>query len=82
MAVIGKIQYIESNVSDNGCGIPEDEIGKIYEPFYSTKGQSGTGLGLSVIWGIVDNHGGSIVVKSEVTKGTTFTFRLPVEQIV
>ncbi len=79
---IGKIQYIESKVSDNGCGIPENEIDKIYEPFYSTKGQSGTGLGLSVIWGIIDNHGGSIVVKSEVTKGTTFTLRLPVELIV
>lgn len=79
---IGKIRYIECKVADNGCGIAEDELVKIFEPFYTTKGQKGTGLGLSVIWGIMDNHGGSISVSSKVNKGTTFTLRLPVEQYV
>jgi len=79
---IGKIQYVVSEVSDTGCGIAEDELSKIFEPFYTTKAQSGTGLGLSVIWGIIDNHGGTISVKSTVNKGTTFALRLPVEQIV
>ena len=79
---IGKIRYIECSVADNGCGISEEELVKIFEPFYTTKGQSGTGLGLSVIWGIMDNHGGSITVDSVLNRGTTFTLRLPVEQYV
>ena len=58
----------------------KDELLRIFEPFYSTKGQKGTGLGLAVIWGIIDNHNGSIKVDSEVNKGTTFTIRLPMKQ--
>jgi two-component system NtrC family sensor kinase len=79
---LGAIEYIESTVADTGCGISETSMEKIFEPFYSTKGQSGTGLGLSVIWGILDNHGGSITVKSKVDQGTTFTLRVPVRQYV
>jgi len=66
-------------VSDTGCGIPAGDILKIYEPFYSTKGAKGTGLGLAVVWGIIDSHNGSINVESTPGAGTTFTLRLPVK---
>ncbi len=74
----GQKEYIEIKVADQGCGIPKENMAKIFEPFYTTKGQKGTGLGLAVIWGIIDNHNGRITVESEVGKGTVFTIRLPV----
>ncbi len=74
----GAKDYIEIKISDTGCGIPKENLPKIFEPFYTTKGQKGTGLGLAVIWGIIDNHNGTITVDSEVNVGTTFTVRLPV----
>ena len=73
----GLKEYIEIRIGDTGCGISKDDLPKIFEPFYSTKGQKGTGLGLAVIWGIIDNHNGTINVESEVEKGTTFIIRLP-----
>jgi signal transduction histidine kinase len=76
----GTREYAELTVSDTGAGIPEEHLGKIFEPFFTTKGQKGTGLGLAVIWGIIDNHNGTIRVQSEVGKGTTFTIRLPLQQ--
>lgn len=76
----GKRDFIEIKISDTGCGIPKDEIPRIFEPFFSTKGQKGTGLGLAVIWGIIDNHNGTIKVESELKKGTTFIIRLPIKQ--
>ncbi len=76
----GAKDYVEIKISDTGCGIPPENLEKIFEPFYTTKGQKGTGLGLAVIWGIVDNHNGTITVESQVGKGTTFTIHLPVEQ--
>jgi len=75
---VGFRDFIEVKVSDTGCGISKENISKIFEPFYSTKGQKGTGLGLAVIWGIIDNHDGTINVESEINKGTTFTILLPV----
>jgi two-component system NtrC family sensor kinase len=75
----GNKEFVEIKVSDTGCGIPQEELSKIYEPFYSTKGPKGTGLGLAVIWGIVDNHDGTIHVESQVGAGTTFTVRIPVK---
>jgi two-component system, NtrC family, sensor kinase len=71
------LEYIEIQVRDTGCGIPAEELPKIYEPFHSTKGAKGTGLGLAVVWGIIDSHNGSISVESEVGKGATFTVRVP-----
>ena len=71
-------EYVEIQVIDNGCGIPKTQIPKLFEPFSTTKGQKGTGLGLAVTWGIVDNHNGTITVESEVEVGTTFIIRIPV----
>jgi two-component system NtrC family sensor kinase len=76
----GDRDFVEMRIRDTGCGMSADEIPKIFEPFYSTKGQKGTGLGLAVIWGIIDNHNGTIAVESEVGTGTTFVIRIPVDQ--
>jgi PAS domain S-box-containing protein len=66
-------------IKDTGCGIPGSVLPKIFDPFFTTKGEGeGTGLGLSVSLGIVERHGGKILVESEVGKGTTFTLCLPV----
>jgi two-component system NtrC family sensor kinase len=73
-------QYVEINVSDTGCGIPPENLPKLFEPFFSTKGQKGNGLGLAVVWGIVEKHNGKISVESQVDKGTTFMISLPVER--
>lgn len=64
-------------VEDSGAGMSKEVLAKIFEPFYSTKGENGTGLGLSASHGIIENHGGSINVKSEPGKGTRFEILLP-----
>jgi len=64
------------SVADNGCGIPPEHIEKIFDPFYSTK-PAGTGLGLAVVNRIINEHSGTIVMKSEPGKGTTVTIQLP-----
>lgn len=64
-------------ISDNGCGIPEDHIDSIFEPFKTYK-QGGTGLGLSLSKRIIEAHNGTISVASEVGKGTSFTIKLPI----
>lgn len=65
-------------VSDDGVGIPEEQIAQIFEPFYSTKGEGvGTGLGLSIVRNIVQQHDGDIHVESTPHRGTTFVVRLP-----
>ncbi|HYW70467.1 MAG TPA: ATP-binding protein [Pyrinomonadaceae bacterium] len=64
-------------VEDSGVGMTKEVLAKIFEPFYSTKGDSGTGLGLSASHGIIENHDGSINVKSEIGKGTRFEIVLP-----
>jgi signal transduction histidine kinase len=66
-------------VSDNGPGIEAEVLDQIYQPFYSTKGQRGTGLGLPVTKKIVDEHGGNIDVKSGPGEGTTITIMLSAE---
>jgi CheY-like chemotaxis protein len=67
-------------VSDNGAGMTQQIVARIFEPFYSTKGDRGTGLGLSASHGIIENHGGDIKVTSEVGKGTRFEVILPLHQ--
>ncbi len=68
--------FITVEVSDNGPGIPEEHINEIFEPFFSTKPTSGTGLGLGIVKRLVQLYGGTINVESENGKGTTFTVTL------
>jgi signal transduction histidine kinase len=78
-----KVRTFENNghvvieMEDNGSGIPAEVIDTIFEPFVSTK-EDGTGLGLFISYGIIQNHNGSIQVNSAVGTGTTFTIRLPI----
>ena len=68
-------------VQDTGVGIPSENLERIFEPFFTTRGnQGGTGLGLSVTFGIVTDHGGMIEVESELHAGSTFTVWLPLDQ--
>jgi two-component system NtrC family sensor kinase len=67
------------SVSDNGEGIAEENLGKIFDPFFTTKPEGkGVGLGLAVLYGIVQSHGGDVAVKSEPAAGATFTVTLPI----
>ncbi|MHA2938964.1 ATP-binding protein [Vibrio sp. RC27] len=73
---------VEVQIEDNGSGIPKENLTTIFEPFFTTKPVGdGTGLGLSVSYGIINAHGGTISVDSEVGKGTTFTLILPVNKV-
>jgi len=66
-------------VKDNGIGIPEENMPKLFEPFFSTKKKGkGVGLGLSVVYGIIQEHGGSIRVESKVGEGSTFKVKIPI----
>jgi len=67
-------------IADNGCGIASEDIQKIFDPFFTTKPVGeGTGLGLSVTYSIIEQHGGTIAVASQIGKGTTFKVTLPIE---
>ena len=71
--------YVALTVADNGIGISEEDINRIFEPFYTKKvmGRSGTGLGMAVVWGTVKDHHGAIDVSSTPRQGTTVTILLP-----
>ena len=76
--------YMESDmvkisVQDNGCGMTEDQMSKIFEPYYTTK-SSGTGLGLTVLFKIMKQHGGDVVVHSTYGEGSEFILQVPVPQ--
>jgi len=72
---------VEIAITDTGCGIPQENLDKLFEPFFTTKEVGkGTGLGLAVSLGIIQRHGGTIRVQSEVGRGSTFTIWLPVEE--
>ncbi len=67
--------------ADTGTGMPDDVREKIFEPFFSTKGAHGTGLGLSVSYSIIERHDGAIKVESAVGRGTTFTIEIPAAEL-
>jgi two-component system NtrC family sensor kinase len=77
---------VEIRVSDNGAGMTPEVLRKIYDPFFTTKSQpkegqsKGTGLGLAVTYGIMQEHNGKIGVQSTVGEGTTFTLNLPIAE--
>lgn len=78
---VGKSVTIE--IIDNGVGIPGTEVGKLFEPFYTTKPPGrGTGLGLSICYGLVADHGGRLEVESTPGSGSTFRVVLPMESVV
>ncbi len=69
-------------ITDTGIGIAKDELGKIFEPFFTKKklGLSGTGLGMAVVWNTINDHKGFIDVKSKLGKGTTFYLHFPISK--
>jgi len=74
---LGRRREVELRVSDTGAGIPQDRVGKVFLPFYTTK-PKGTGLGLALVHKIVLLHNGRIEVESQERKGTTFRISLPI----
>jgi two-component system, NtrC family, sensor kinase len=73
-------ECVSVSIADTGVGIPKKNLSKLFEPFFSTKKKGkGVGLGLSVAYGIIQEHGGSIQVQSEEGRGTTFTLELPLK---
>lgn len=76
----GERDEVEIKIKDTGIGIPTEDLPHIFDPFFSTKEVGlGTGLGLSVVYGIIDRHGGTITVESKVGAGTVFTIKLPLK---
>ncbi len=78
--IIAPGEFVVINVTDTGCGIPPENLNRIFEPFFSTKENvvgSGTGLGLAMVYGIVRQTEGFIKVQSTLKKGTTFSIHLP-----
>jgi two-component system NtrC family sensor kinase len=72
--------WVTIRIWDTGCGIAEENMGRIFDPFYTTKEVGkGTGLGLAISYDIVKKHHGEISVESEPEKGTAFTIRIPVQ---
>jgi len=73
-------EWVTLAVSDTGCGISEQDLGRIFYPFFTTKPGTGTGLGLAISQSIAEQHRGGILATSKVGKGSTFTLRLPRRQ--
>jgi signal transduction histidine kinase len=71
---------IAITIGDTGCGIPPNMVATMFEPFVTTKGERGTGLGLWIVKGIIENHGGKLRVRSQVDHGTVFRMELPLVQ--
>ncbi|MGD2086978.1 MAG: ATP-binding protein [Candidatus Aminicenantes bacterium] len=72
--------YVKISITDNGPGIPREQLGKIFDPYFSTKNtvtQKGLGLGLAICYSIIKKHNGHIAIKSEIGKGTTVELHLP-----
>ena len=78
IAARGKGKFLEVEIADTGCGIPQEAVDKIFDPLFTTRAK-GIGLGLAVCKAIIDRHKGNIQVESQVRKGTTFTIKLPLK---
>jgi len=76
-ASLGKTREVEVLVRDTGPGIPEDNLSRIFEPFFSTKGGKSMGIGLAVSWNIIHQHGGRLEVNSKPGEGATFRITMP-----
>lgn len=74
-------EWVVVEVEDSGVGMTPETVEHCFEPFYTTKGENGTGLGLSVAYGIMRRHGGHVAIRSRVRKGTLVTLRLPIVQV-
>lgn len=73
--------YVEVAIQDSGSGIPADRLGKLFDPFYTTKPVGeGSGLGLAISFSIIEDHHGEILVNSEPDRGSCFTLKLPINQ--
>jgi two-component system sensor histidine kinase HydH len=72
----GGKEFLKVSISDTGRGIPREDLGKVFDPFFSTK-RKGTGLGLAIVHQIVESHRGEITVDSREGEGTTFQITLP-----
>ena len=80
-------EYLSTTVSDSGYGIPQEDLERVFDRFYrvkdeNTRTQQGTGLGLSLVKSIVETHHGMVKVDSAIGKGTTFTFLIPINELV
>ena len=75
-------QVVALTVADTGMGMDEQQLRRVFEPFYTTKGATGSGLGLSISQRIIERHGGRISVQSQVGAGTTFAIRLPIAPVI
>jgi len=73
--------HVLLEVSDTGVGMSEETRRRCLEPFYSTKGKRGTGLGLAMVYGVMERHGGQIEIESELGKGTVFKLILPIRRL-
>jgi len=74
----GDADEVRIDIGDTGVGIPPEVVPQIFDPFFSTKeAENGVGLGLAVVYGIVQRHGGQIEVESKVGQSTVFHLRLP-----
>ena len=69
--------HLEIEVRDNGCGIAPDKLANVFDPYFTTKPVTGTGLGLFIAKAVIEDHGGRIEIQSKVDSGTTVTIRLP-----
>ncbi len=80
ISLFEKNNYVYIEFSDNGCGMDEETLKKVFDPFFTTKDVgSGTGLGMAISFGIIEEHGGLIEINSKVNEGSSLTIKLPIK---